>query len=228
VNRGVTLVLFLATAALCAAQQSSIDPQKLEMIRKMAPEERAKLKARLEEIKKLPVEERERLKQNLDKIKAMPVEEVKKLREKDSRLAPEEHKAYAEMAQGFFHWARRNGYAEGFPRGVFFAWLKRERAEKMQEIRDMDPGLPGASPGTASPRVDAFMKLFYEFKDVTLGRTEQHLQKHKCAPAETIHQLRDASPREYWPLWAEVQKNCGARKANPGPVPPRPLDAPRK
>ena len=44
-----------------------------------------------------------------------------------------------------------------------------------------------------------------------------------------IHELRDASaPREFWPKWAELQRNCNARRANPGPVPPRPIDVPRK
>jgi len=224
VNRGIATVLFLATAALLGAQSSSVgvDREKLEMIRKMSPEERAKLKARLDEIKKLPVEERERLTQNLQKIKAMPVDEVRKLKEKEQRLSPEEQKQYADLAQGFFHWARRQGYAEGFPRGVFFAWLKRERSEKIKEIRDMEAGI-------GSPRVDEFVRLFYEFRDVTLARTETHVRNHKCAPADAVHQLRDSSPREFWPKWAELQKGCNGRRALPGPVAPRPLDAaPRK
>ena len=53
-KRATSLVLFLATALVAGAQQSSsIDAQKLEEVRRMSPEERAKLKARLEEIKKL-------------------------------------------------------------------------------------------------------------------------------------------------------------------------------
>ena len=141
-SRGIATALFVATAALLGAQKSStIDREKLDLIRRMSPEERAKLKARLEELKKLPVEERERLSQNLQKIKSMPLDEVKKLKEKGQRLSPDEQKQYADLAQGFFHWARRQGYADGFPRGVFFAWLKRERAEKMKEIRDMEVGV---------------------------------------------------------------------------------------
>lgn len=222
-KRGVTSVLFLATAALLGAQKSStVDPEKLEMIRRMSPEERAKLRARLEEIKKLPAEERERLSQNLQKIKSMPADEVKKLKEKEQRLTPEDHKAFGEVAQGFFHWTRRQGYADAFPRGLFFAWLKRERSEKMKEIRENELTV-------GSRHVDDFMKLSYEFRDVTLERTEQHAARHKCASYEAVHELRDASaPREFWPKWADLQRNCNGRRANPGPVPPRPLDAPRK
>ena len=77
-KRVATFVLFLSTALLAGAQQSSIDPRKLEEVRKMSPQERAKLKARLEEIKKLSPAERERLNDNLRKLKAMPAEEVRK------------------------------------------------------------------------------------------------------------------------------------------------------
>src|SRR5437867_9990529 len=133
----------------------------------MSPEQRAELKRRLEERKKLPAEERERLTQNLQKIKSMPVEEVKKLREKEQRLTEKEQKAYAQLAQGFFHWVRLQGYAEVFPRGVFFAWLKRERSEKMEEIR-------AAEVGVGSRHIDEFVKLSYEFRDVMLERTERH------------------------------------------------------
>lgn len=218
-----TNVLFVVTAALLGAQaSSSIDAAKLETIRKMSPEQRAELKRRLEEIKKLPAEERERLTQNLQKIKAMPVEEVKKLKEKEQRFTKEDQKAYGELAQGFFHWVRRQGYAEVFPRGLFFAWLKREHSDKMEEIR-------AAQVDVGSRHTDEFVKLSYLFRDAMLERTEQHVARHKCAPYEAIHELRDASaPREFWPKWSELQRGCGQKRANPGPVPPRPIDFPRK
>lgn len=225
--KGMTFVLFLATNVLAANLQGSIDREKLEAIRRMSPEERAQLKARLEELKKLPVEERERLKQNLEKIKSMPLEEVKKLKEREKKLSPEEHREFAELAMGFFKWAHRNGTVQGFPRPLFFQWLKSERPDKMKEIREM--GLQIREEGEAGvPRVNEFIKLSYEFKDVVLGRLEQHVQRHKCVPYEEMHALRDAPPREFWPRWQEATRSCPARRANPGPVPPRPLDAPRK
>jgi hypothetical protein len=218
VKPALTSVLFAATAALAGAQQSSnsIDREKLELIRKMSPEERAALKARLEQLKKLPSEERARLQDNLKKIKAMPAEEVRKLKERATKLTPEEFKDYSDLAQGFGRWAHRMGQSEGFPRGVFFTWLKSEKPEKMTEIRSLEPG-PG------SPRVNEFIKLAYEFRSVTLARTEQHVQKHRCVEVSELKDLREASPSEFWPRWQEANRACQGRKANPGPVPPRPL-----
>jgi hypothetical protein len=222
VKRATTFILFLATAALAGAQQSSsVDPQKLEQIRRMSPEERAKLKARLEEIKKLSPEERERLQENLKKIKAMPPDEVKKATEHAAKLTEKDHKEFVELASGFFKWERRMGYNEGFPRGLFFQWLKREKPGRLEEIRQMDAG-PG------SGRVDEFIRLYHEFRDHTLVKTEEHARRHKCMKLEDVQALGELSPKEFWPQWQEMTRNCAIRKAVPGPVPPRPLDAPRK
>lgn len=218
-KRATILVLFLATACLAGAQQSSIDAQKLEQIRRMPPEERAKLKARLEEIKKLAPAERERLNENLKKIKAMPPEEVKKATEKAAKLTEKEHKEFVELASDFFKWERRRGSHEGFPRGVFFQWLRREKPGKLEEIRAMEPG-PG------SPRINAFIHLSHEFRDHTLARTEEHARRHRCISAEDLQGLKDL-PNDFWVRWSELTRNCG-RKAIPGPVPQRPLDPPKK
>jgi len=219
VRRALTLVLFLlipGTAAPAGAQQASstpsIDRDKLELIRKMSPEERAKLRERLEQLKKLPGEEKARLQDNLKRIKAMPAEEVRKLREKATKLTPEEARDYSELATGFSRWANRN--AEGFPRGLFFTWLKSEKPEKMSEIRAMEGG-PGGG------RVDEFVRLANEFRGVMIARTEQHVQKHRCADAEALKSLREAAP--FWPRWQEISRACQGRRANPGPVAPRPL-----
>ena len=219
-RRAATIVLFLATACLAGAQQSSVDPQKLEQIRRMTPEERAKLKARLEEIKKLSPAERERLNDNLKKIKTMPAEEIRKASERAAKLTETEHKEFGELASDFFKWERRRGLREGFPRGLFFQWLKREKPGKLEEIRGMEPG-PG------SPRIDAFIHLSHEFRDQTFAKTEEHARRHHCIGAEEVQGLRDLTGGEFWTRWSEVTRNCG-RKAIPGPVPPRPLDPPKK
>ena len=210
----MTLVLL----ALCAAAQqgsAAVDAQKLDMIRKMTPEERQKLKAKLQELKALPTVERVRLQDNLKKIKTMPAEEVVKLREKAQKLSPEEQKEYSDLAGGFFRWAHRMGYAEGFPRGQFFHWLKNEKPGEIAEIRSMEPG-PG------SPRVDRFLKLFHEFRGVMLVRTERHLRQHRCADPAVLAPLRELSATAFWPRWQEINKACQARRAAPGPVAPLP------
>ena len=218
-KRAATFVLFLLTAAAAAAQQGSavVDAQKLELLRKMSPEERQKLKERLAEIKRLGEVERTRLQDNLKRIKTMPAEEVVKLREKVQRLTPEDQKEYADLAGGFFRWAHRMGYAEGFPRGQFFHWLKNEKPAEIREIRAMEPG-PG------SPRVDRFLKLFHEFRGVMLVRTERHLQQHRCSDLEELGALREASVKEFWGRWQEINRACQARRASPGPVPPLPAE----
>lgn len=221
-SRLAFFVLFLAGGLLAGAQQTaSIDVQKLEEIRRMSPEERAALKARLEEIKKLSSEERERLKENLKKIKAMPVEEVKKAAERAAKLSPQEHKEITELAAGFFRWSKRMGYQEGFPRGLFFQWLKREKPGKIEEIRLMEAG-------AGSPRVDEFVRLYHEFRGVMLAKTEEHVRKHKCIPLQDVQALNDLAPKEFWIRWQEITRSCGGRRAIPGPVAPRPLDAPKK
>jgi len=220
VKRATTLVLFLATACLAGAQQSSIDPQKLEQIRRMSPEERAPLKARLEGMKKLSPAERERLNDNLKKIKSMPAEEVRKATERAAKLTEKDHKEFVELASDFFKWERRRGMKDGFPRGLFFQWLKRDKPGKLEEIRAMEPG-PG------SPRIDAFIHLSHEFRGLTMTKTEEHARRHQCISAEEVQGLKDLPGNDFWLRWSEVTRNCG-RKAIPGPVPPRPLDPPKK
>jgi hypothetical protein len=216
VRRLLTVLGLLAASAAAGAQSSSADAAKLQKLRAMSPEQRAVLSKRLAELKALPAEEKVRMKDNLGKIKAMPPEQVKKLREKVQRITPEESKRYTELASGFFRWAQRMGVAEGFPRGQFFVWLKNERPQEIEEIRAMEPG-PG------SPRIDRFLKLTHEFKQVVLSRAEQASKNPRSGvEPEVLRELREAAPREFWPRWQELQKSLQARRANPGPVAPLP------
>ena len=215
-RRLLTVLGLLAACAAAGAQSGSVDAAKLDLIRKMTPEQRAVLTRRLAELKKLPAEERVRMKDNLGKIKAMPPEQVTKLREKVQKITPEESKQYADLASGFFRWANREGVAGGFPRGQFFQWLKTERPQEIEEIRAMEPG-PG------SPRVDRFIKLTHEFRQVVLARAEQAAKHPRSGvDVEVVRELREAGPREFWPRWQELQRAVQARRANPGPVAPLP------
>jgi coenzyme F420-reducing hydrogenase alpha subunit len=221
VRRATTVVLFLATALIAGAQPSSIDADKLAQIRRMSPEERAKLSARLQEIKKLAPEERERLKENLKKIKTMAPEELKKASERAAKLSDKDHKELSELASGFFKWSKGMGYQEGFPRGLFFQWLKREKPGKIEEIRLMEAGL-------GSPRVDEFIRLYHEFQKAMLAKTEEHVRRHKCASPADVHALGELAPKEFWPRWQEMTRGCAGRRAMPGPVPPRLAEPTRK
>ena len=201
-SRALPLVLLFALTA--AAPQGPVDREKLELIRRMSPEERAVLKTRLEEVKKLPREEREHLRDNLARIKTMPVEEVRKLREKAVKLTPSDFKELSDLASGFFRWAHRTQRIEGFPRGLFFAWLKKEKPGQIEEIYGM-----GAEVG--SPRVDAFVKLYHEFREVALGRLDKHVSAHRCFPPDEISILRERSS-EFWPRFQELQHLCQAKR----------------
>lgn len=221
-TRAAAVLALLAAAAGATQESANVEQRRLQAFRSLPPEEQARLLRRLEELKKLPPEERQRLRENLKKIKTMSPEEVRRVREKVRRLTPEEQKAYAELAAGFFRWAHRQGYAAGFPRGLFFTWLKNERPEKIEEIRALRPEIEGVD-----PRVDAFVKLSYEFRDVMRTRTEEHLRRHRCSDPEDAAALREASPREFWPRWQEIMRRCQARRAAPGPVRPRPEESPK-
>ena len=82
--------------------------------------------------------------------------------------------------------------------------------------------------GPGSGRVDEFIRLYHEFRDHTLAKTEEHARRHKCMKLEDVHALGDLSPKDFWPQWQEMTRNCGIRRAIPGPVAPHPVDAPRK
>lgn len=197
------LALLALLSAAVAAQQSSsaVDAAKLEQVRRMSPEERQRLQVKLLQLKALPSAERARLHDNLNKIKTLPPEEVRKLREKAQTLSEEERKEYADLAGGFFRWAQRMGYAEGFPRGQFFHWLKNEKPGEIAAIRAMEPG-PG------SPRVDRFLKLFHEFRGVALGRYEKHLKQHACGEPGVLEALRELPASRFWPRLGELVRAC--------------------
>lgn len=200
----VPAILVLASIVLGAGNGSE-DRDRLEKLRQMTPGQRAALRARLEQIKKLPEIERQRLKENLERVKSMPVDEVKRLGEKVRKLPADERKELGELAAGFFKWGHRRELLQGFPRGLFFSWLKNNRSQEVLEIRALDSSIPG-------PRVDRFVKLYFEFKEFSLGRLEEHAQRHRCAAVEDVRSLRDSAARDLWPRFGEALRACPVRK----------------
>ncbi len=222
-RRALAPVLFLAAALAAGAQESSsaLDPVKLERLRKMSPEERTRLLERLAQLKRLPRAERERLVENLTRLKAMPADQVRTLREKNRQLTPEERAEMTELASGFFKWAHWRGIDRGFPRGLFFTWLKNSKPGALDELRAMPSGPEGR-------RVDRFIGLTVEFRNDVLSRLETHTGQHRCADPEEVRRLRDASPEDLWPEFQRLQRACAGAKARPGPVPPHSEGKPRK
>lgn len=216
------LVLGLAGSAL-AGQEARPDPSallkaRLEKFKQLTPEQKQKLKERMEQLKKLPAVERNRMVENLRKFSRLSEKEKQTVREKVQRLTPEEKKAFVEVSAGFFQWAHKQGFLEGFPREVFFQWMRADRADDLAKLREMEP----------ADRKDAFVKLYFEFKAVSLQRLRDHNRRpaHRCNTDEQLKDLADAGPREFWPeLKAAWQRCPGVRKdgfrSNGGPVAPR-------
>lgn len=209
--------LVLLASLVPPPQKGDVDKRKLEYIRNMTPAQRARLMARLERIKKLPQAERKRLQDNLRKIKAMAPAEVKRVRERARKLSSDERKEYSELSTGFFKWAHQRRYLEGFPRGSFFHWLKNEKPAVVDQIRAMEAGI-------GSPRVDAFLKLYYEFRNVMQGRITSHVQRHGCSFPEELDGLKDTSPKEFWRKFQDLQRACQSKRARPGPIPPQRIE----
>lgn len=213
----MTALTLLLALAWVPAQKGDVDLNKLRYVRSLPSAQRAELKKKLELLKKLPTAERERLQKNLDQLRSMKPEEIRRLHDRARKLTGADRKEYAKLASDFFTWAKQRKYLDGFPRWAFFQWLKQEKAERIADIRAMEAGV-------GSPRVDAFVKLYYEFRDVMRTRIEKHVARHGCSPEEEVTALGDSSPREYWRHFKRLQAACQARRARPGPIPPQRID----
>ncbi len=195
------LALPLVLAAVLFAQAAppapkAPDPAKLEKVRRMPPEQRKRLKEQLDQWKKLPPQDQERMKENLKKLKSMRPEEARELREKLKKINPEERMEFSEMASRWNRHHREN--AQGFPRGLFFLWLKSKKPEVFKELRKAEPGA----------RQESFQKISAEFREFTAAKIQEHAAKHGCASAEKLKSLRETAPREFWAKYQELMKAC--------------------
>ncbi len=213
-------ILALAGSAFADGQadQPALLKARLEKFKRLTPEQKQKLKERIEQLKKLPAVERNRLVENLRKFSRLSEKDKQTFREKVQKLTPEEKKAIVEVSAGFFQWAHRQGFLEGFPREVFFQWMRTERADDLAKLREMEP----------ADRKDAFVKLYFDFKAASLQKLRDHNRRpaHRCNTDEQLKELAETGPREFWPeLRAAWQRCPGVRKelfrSNGGPVAPR-------
>ena len=192
--------------ALAALQAGPIDRAKLERIRSMSPEERARLKARLERFRSLPEEERARLRENLQRIKSMTPEKVRQLRRKAMEIPEQQRRKLGEVARGFNRWFRGRLAFEGFPRGAFFTWLRIRKPERVEEVR--------SKMGEAS----VFPGLMLEFRRATSTRTRGHLKSHGCSPPSALEALRRKPPAEFWKGIQELHRTCPSRSGSTSPA----------
>ncbi len=195
------LLVAVCFLGLAGGQDDAALRARLSRFRKLAPEQKQKLRERVEQLKGLAPEERRRLGENLRRFREMPAPEQKRLREKLEKLPFEERRAMVELGAGFFRWAHQQGYADGFPRDVFFAWLKSARRPEMERLRAMGPG----------DRKDAFLRLFHEFRNDRLKQFVDHARRHGCVGDEEIRRLRDLPVRDFWPRLHEMWLGCKAK-----------------
>ncbi|MBI2901041.1 MAG: DUF3106 domain-containing protein [Planctomycetes bacterium] len=200
-------LLVLAFAMAVAAQSSTVDPAKLERIRKMSPEERKKLLERLERFKKMSPEERDRLRENLNKFRTLPPEVQKKVHEQSKNLTEEERKGYKDLASGLFReMARKQPPREvqAFPRMAFFLWIKNTRPAEVDRLKKLGP----------EERTQALLILAREFRGVVENKVLDHARKHKCVGVKEVEGLKGMPSGEFWVRWRDLMKQCAAKNAN--------------
>ena len=61
------------------------------------------------------------------------------------------------------------------------------------------------------PRVDAFIKLYHQFRVHALGRLANHARRHGCIEGDRVSELRRLSPIELWPRFHELIRTCSTR-----------------
>lgn len=210
------LFLFVLGGAVLG-QEAAPDRPALERWRRMSEEEKTRIRERMERLRSLKPEERARLRENFERWKGLSPDRRREIQRSLQQLTPEERRDCAEVASAFFHFGQRRGILNGFPRALFFAWLKQRKPGEIERLRAME----------VSPRVNAFIRLYWEFKERVIRRTASHLRKHGCIPAEDLQELREAPVSEFWVRWQEMGRRC--RNRGGGPVPPRmPPGEPKK
>ncbi len=204
--------LFLAVFALAvmglssAAQDVSIDAERLERIRKMDPAERERLLKIVRKIKASPEPEREfeRLQDNLRRFRELPKEEQKKIRTRAGKLSSEERNLYRGIASQFNRAMTRGERRKmrGFPRMLFFSWLRNDRASDFDRLKGMDP----------EDRAEVFSALISDFSNTVEIRVRKHFKKHSCVSPEEFKRVFQEDGSMNWMMWQRFSRECRAKR----------------
>ena len=187
--------------SIAASQDDAGLRARLERFRQLTPEQKQKFRERVELLKGMSSEDRGRLGENLRRFRELPAADRQRLRDRIEKLPVEERRAMVEIGAGFFRWALQQGYADGFPRDIFFAWLRHGRRPELERLRALEP----------ADRKDAFVRLFYDFKEDRLRQFAAHAARHGCVTEEQLRELRESSIREFWPRLHDLWKGCKSR-----------------
>lgn len=206
----VLLATALASTTLWGSQDSQpvrIDRAKLEWFKKLTPEQKKMLREKLEQLKKLPPEERQRLAENWKKWRELPEEARRAIQDRLDQLTPDERKMYAELTHLYFRQFGKEAM-RGFPRELFFIWLRREHPTDVERIRYLDK----------AKRAEFVERFMTEFKELSLTRAEQHLRLHRCLPVERLDGIRNAPAADFWLELSKLMQE--ARAKHPAPRKP--------
>jgi len=190
----VMLATVLCSATLWGsqAQPVRVDRAKLEWFKKLTPEQKKVLRERLEQLKKLPAEERQRMLENWKKWRELPEEARRAITDRLETLTPDERKMYAEVTHLYFRQLGKDAM-RGFPREMFFLWLRKEHPTAVERVRYLDK----------TKRAEHVDELYNEFKTLSLTRARQHLRLHRCVPVERLDAVERAPLADFW---LELQK----------------------
>ena len=196
------------------AQDIPVNEERLERIRKMSASERERLLEVVRKIKKLPEGERDRLKENLQKFHQLPKEEQKRIRAKAGRLSPKERFLYNKLASQFSGnmSAEERQKMRGFPRMLFFSWLRNERSADFDRLKELG----------ANERGEVFKALLSHFTEAVKFRMHRHFRKHRCVSQNEAGSFENGDGSLNWMKWQRFSRECRfKRKSDMRRKPPR-------
>ena len=190
--------------------QKEIDRALLDRWRNLTVEQKQRFRERLAKFKKLPEEERERIRSNLKRYRELSPEKRQEIGHRRQKLSRQELRQYGKVASSFFQFTKNRGILRGFPRWMFFTWVK-----------NTDPGAIERLHGqNAEQRWNSWIRLYFEFKKLVFDRTVRHVRKHKCIPADELQRLDETSMMKFWVRWRRGVMRCRSMRRSGGNKPP--------
>lgn len=210
------LLVGLASTSLWGSQdRPRVDRERLEWFKSLSPEQKEAFRERMKRLRNLPPEERQRLLENRKRWKELSEEQRREIRERCHKLSDEQRARFTQAAQALQE-ALGGPAPQGFPRGLFFMWMKKEKPGEIDRILQLAPG----------DRLGTTQALLGEFKGFVLRRFESHVKTANCGLPEQVEILRGSDSADFWSKLQEFRAACPHKPAfrpgerTPGGRPP--------
>jgi len=200
----IRALLLLLLSAPVLAQEGSSERGLVERWRSLPDQERARLREAFRRFRALPPEEQQRIRENFQRLRQLSPELRERLRSRFRSLTPEQRARLADTAStltGFMK-SRYDLPPEGFPRGMFFGWLKRARPDDFEKIQELGP----------QERKEVFVKHYIAFYRSVIEETERHAREHRCISEDELKELREVPVPEFWSRWHELRMRDRGRR----------------